>query len=1009
MRRLHFLSFALFPLALVLSASGAFSQQTLPLPDHPRFAFQKLSEQLSLATATVTCMAQDQQGFLWIGTENGLFRYDGAIVTQFSAAQGLGSVRIDQMFISPRGDLWVATDFGVWRYVHGHFEELPLPAGHKLRGALQLVAVDSSDEAYVIVEDGGLLRINADWPADDWKKLDTEPVSQVVRAADDSILVAWKNKVGRITQHGRVIEALPGDLPDSPIYALLMDGAGDVWARTARHFSRWDRGNKRWLPDDAGIPGASDFGYPTIDHKGEILLPTTQGLYRRNHGHWEIFGEKQGMATNAVFAAIEDRDGAIWVGFGGNGVERWPGPGEWLGWSKPEGVPDSVVWAAARDSQRRLWVGTNDGLGMWDPVQHKWRTWKQKDGLPGGTVRSIVITSDDTLWALSVPGGIAWVDLRTLSLHSIKTPEHPESRNSAYTGIVAAPHGGLWAHGVDFIDQYESGQTTRRKVDLPKAAQLAVSALSFAKDGTLWGVGRNGVVRFDGKQWRLITAHDGLLADFGSDIWAVSGKEAWVTYFEPKGATRIRVGKDGGLEFKHYNMSNGLPSDSLYLVAGDHDDNVWLGGDHGLSVVHPDGRITIQDRSSGLLWNDVSADAFFEDADGGIFIGTSRGLAYRRPNAHGAISTSSPAVITSVAFAGKEMLDADNPKIPYLGATFEVHFSAPALDGPTGVSCKYQLHGLENDQVETTLRQVRYTALPSGNFTFEVSCGSASHGWSAPVTYRFSVLPPWWQRLWARAIFVVLFIWIIVRIITIRTRALERQRERLEQAIALRSAELSAANKRLEEASLTDPLTGVHNRRFFEATLRRDVQQTVRAYQSSDVAPKDRDLAFFLVDLDHFKSINDTYGHAVGDKVLIEVAQRLNSVTRETDVLVRWGGEEFLLVSQGASTEGALHVARRILEILGGTPFATPEGHTLSMTCSIGWATFPWISKVPVAVPLEEILKLADRALYLAKHSGRNRAVGFYPDEKLEESPIGEQKAHPKVVRLNGPEPGRVK
>src|ERR1700681_3467543 len=106
-------------LALVLGIAvlGASSQQTLPLPDHPRYAFQKLSEQLSLATATVTCLAQDQQGFLWIGTENGLFRYDGSTVAQISSAQGLSSVRIDQMFISPHGDLWVVTDFAVWRYV----------------------------------------------------------------------------------------------------------------------------------------------------------------------------------------------------------------------------------------------------------------------------------------------------------------------------------------------------------------------------------------------------------------------------------------------------------------------------------------------------------------------------------------------------------------------------------------------------------------------------------------------------------------------------------------------------------------------------------------------------------------------------------------------------------------------------------------------------------------------------------------------------------------------------
>jgi diguanylate cyclase (GGDEF)-like protein len=575
--------------------------------------------------------------------------------------------------------------------------------------------------------------------------------------------------------------------------------------------------------------------------------------------------------------------------------------------------------------------------------------------------------------------------------------------------MAASPRGGVWVGGADFIDEYkmQAGRITRTIMPIPHEVELAVSGLSLSPDGVMWGAGRSGVTRFDGKRWQLITARDGLLMDFVDVIRAINGSEAWVNYFEPKGATRIRVGKDGRLEFKHYSTQDGLASNSLYLIANDRNGNVWLGGDLGLSIVHPDGTITNQDRSSGLLWNDVSAEAAFEDADGGLFIGTSRGLAYRRPNTPATKNTVPSTVLTSATFAGKEMLFFPNPQIVYKNGTFQAHFAAPALAGPTGLRCKYQLHGLEPEPVETTLSQVRYTALPAGDFLFEVSCGSATRGWSSPVTYNFVVLPPWWQRGWARIAFGILLVLFILWIIALRTRNLEKQRQRLEEAVAARSAELSAANKRLEEASLKDPLTGVRNRRFFEVTTPRDVQQTIRAYQTASTAepPRDRDLAFFLMDLDHFKNTNDTFGHATGDEVLVAAARRLTSVIRDTDVLVRWGGEEFLIVSQGTSAEGAQHVAQRILDVIGEKSFETSDGHTVLMTCSVGWAVFPWIVKVPVAVPVDEIIKLADRALYQAKQDGRNRAVGLYPDEKLEESPIGQQKARPRAVQVMGPAP----
>lgn len=191
--------------------------------------------------------------------------------------------------------------------------------------------------------------------------------------------------------------------------------------------------------------------------------------------------------------------------------------------------------------------------------------------------------------------------------------------------------------------------------------------------------------------------------------------------------------------------------------------------------------------------------------------------------------------------------------------------------------------------------------------------------------------------------------------------------------------ELVRANVVLQEASLTDPLTGLRNRRYFSATIEADVSQALRAHADShDVHT--RDLVFYLIDADHFKDINDQYGHDVGDKVLVEMARRISSSIRHSDVLVRWGGEEFLIVSRYTDRNEAELLAQRVLAAVGDTPFKVGNAEeTTFRTCSMGWAAFPWNLEHPRSVTYEEVLTLADRGLNRAKQLGRNRAVGMLP------------------------------
>ncbi len=194
-------------------------------------------------------------------------------------------------------------------------------------------------------------------------------------------------------------------------------------------------------------------------------------------------------------------------------------------------------------------------------------------------------------------------------------------------------------------------------------------------------------------------------------------------------------------------------------------------------------------------------------------------------------------------------------------------------------------------------------------------------------------------------------------------------------------SELANANRELLDASLTDALTGVRNRRFFNHSIETDVQQVLRSFASNATADvRNRDLVFYLIDIDHFKKVNDEFGHQIGDRVLVEVARRINSGARLSDAVIRWGGEEFLLLSRYTDRKDAHILANRVLDAVGSRTYRVEGTNAdLRIFCSIGWAAFPWTEIEPKLVSHEQVLVLADYALYQAKGSGRNRAVGLLP------------------------------
>jgi diguanylate cyclase (GGDEF)-like protein len=212
-----------------------------------------------------------------------------------------------------------------------------------------------------------------------------------------------------------------------------------------------------------------------------------------------------------------------------------------------------------------------------------------------------------------------------------------------------------------------------------------------------------------------------------------------------------------------------------------------------------------------------------------------------------------------------------------------------------------------------------------------------------------------------------------------------------EQSLRWHSLELQRKNLELQEISFTDVLTGVWNRRYLEEIVTAEAGQVLRNYQrarGSDIRKLDhRDLVFIMVDMDFFKEVNDEFGHPAGDRMLQLVAARLTTVVRKSDVLVRWGGEEFLIMSRSADPGGTPAFCSRVLEVMSAEPFDLGHGIAVRKTCSVGWSPYPWCRTAFEALCAEESIALADAALYRAKALGRNLGVGLVASDAASRNP----------------------
>ncbi|MGC2528583.1 MAG: diguanylate cyclase [Candidatus Acidiferrum sp.] len=989
-------SAAFFAVTLVILLLGSLAAQAKPtetpalsLPPKPHYVFQRVGDNFGLSSLTPSCILQDQDGFIWIGTPDGLLRFDGTRVVRFGLEQGLPSTNVNQLVLAPSGRIWIVTSRGIAYMEQGVIHKLPLAEVYNSFRRPSALALDSWGKVY-LATDGGLLWVDPDRPNDHrlWSISDGLPnleVETVSITSEGRVWFAAGHRVGWLDSQGHVhMFPAQSGLPHEQIVSILQDFEKTLWVRTSAHLFRLNPGSTYFVPELPDLPPANEYGTPSLDRGGNLMIPTVEGLYRHVSGQWQVIDQSRGMAVNATFAITEDREGAYWIGLGGAGIQRWIGRKTWSGWTQTEGLPDNVVWSEIRDARKRLWVGTDSGVAMWDPQANRWRVWKAKDGLNGTVARQLILAPDHAVWVLTYAGGLTRFDPESL------LPEKISSPGSIPTGIQVGPDGRIWIANSQYLKAARPSERPFHFVDvpLPREIHQGFGRLESSPDGVLWTVGRNGLCRFDGQHWLHFTSANGLLQDDVVEAAAVGRDEVWFRYFDALGLSRLRL-VSGKPQLTHYGLASGLPTLDVYMLGADHGGNVWAGSALGLTEFSRNGRTSRFTRADGLIWNDLSEEGFFAEQDGTLLFGTSGGLARYNPiSADDGVELPPRVVITSAQLGSSDRLRERHPQAPRSDNYFLVDFAALTYRDPENVRCSYRLAGLETEFNETTGREARYPALPPGDYTFTVACRSARGTLSFPAQFSFTVIPAWWQRWYSRGFAILLGLFALYGLVNYRTRKLQSERLRLEEAVAERSEALALANKELEEMSLTDPLTSARNRRFFQATIASDISQAIRAYTAPDPtrSRRNRDIIFYLIDADHFKEINDRFGHDAGDQMLIDLTARISGAIRYSDVLVRWGGEEFLVVSRFCERKEAATLAARVLSAVSGEPFKI-KGASLSLhrTVSIGWAAFPWNMNSPVDVSYEEVLALADRAMYKAKHAGRNLAVGaLAPDSAAE-------------------------
>jgi diguanylate cyclase (GGDEF)-like protein len=987
-----------------------------PLPAETEYGRAEGLSQNSAMT-----LARDDEGFVWIGTEDGLNRFDGYDFRHYRPESGsplaAGATYIRGLAASGR-HLFLATNgggLGVFDRIEERFRLLGLEAGLP---AEYLTAVEATDARTLYLGSrNGLARL--EWQGDPMHdtpgvlRLEMPPESTrrdiwSLHLGPSGLWVASGDGVLRVDAQQRLVTVpVPGSQAPFNTDALLEFPAGVLW------IGSWDQGLfrleldsgsvRQFLPGQPDSPGlrsarvlslaqapggvvfaGTDRGLAwfdpecdclkSLDHRraarvgghGFILLSLLadahgglfagfwgEGLVRFTPNDRVFHVERPreqgppGLAHNRVRGLLEDREGRLWVGSFGAGVQRVATghrvqglPWRFESLPFPEGVPDvaQLVWTLMQDRSGRIWAGTDDGLYWTEPGAVRWRRERPLgEAVPMPGVRAMLEDRQGRLWIAS-SNGLGRIDAvgaeRQRFPIAVGGEDDPFRRqDESLYGLYLDAESRLWvgsSGGLHILD-----------------GEGNVLARYRAKDGlpgpVVWSIHRHQ----DGSLWLGTSGGLARVVNEAQGVEAIS--------FEPAG------------------RRSGLPPGGVTSLATDRDGNLWLSGNHGLIRFAPEsGAFRVWTQREGIAADETGTNALLRGGDGRLFLAGIDGItAFDPRQLREQLETPRPRLSRGESGGLPLPLAADRRslRLAHDHRPLVLDFTGLVYDLPGTARFRYRLSPLAEYTELGQRRSLILDGLPHGQHRLEVAVDNQGRS-AADVLLEIEVVPPltatWSFRLAVAGslilLLALLYLW--------RVRALTAQRRRLESQVATRTRELRAqkealeataealvvANDRLRTLSTVDTLTGLPNRRG----LIERIQATL------DAAPPGPGPALAIIDLDHFKQINDAHGHLAGDDVLRDFAALLGQALPEGATAGRWGGEEFLAVfdaeSAGSAAAWAEHLLARVR-----------ERHVRHADKAIDYRISLGLAVGRGGDDIDALTARADRALYAAKQAGRDR------------------------------------
>ncbi len=691
-----------------------------------------------LQNLVVLSLAQDRAGYIWAGTEAGLYRYDGTRFQLMGPQMGLPcSAEVHGLFVASDGALWANTCDKIFRYGGQSFQAIP--GAYALRRGAQVMTDGTGGSLLITTKDG----INEASPGADG--------SFSVRPHPLPAALAGKQMYGIVRQGARLWFGCDQQLcleeggrvsvfgPEQGLPEEVWDGIqvspdGSVWARSPKSVYRRAPGQTKFSREQPDIASSGFWGALTLGLDGSAMVPTDKGLALHTASGWSLINRQRGLSNEVVASVLEDREGSVWIGLAGGGVARWLERGNWESWKVEQGLPSDLIWSIRRDRKGQLWVGTSLGLARLENSGPP-RTWSGKDGLGGDNVRWLAETSDGSIWAATKPGGLTRIDPGSGKLHHVDRadglPCDPED--------VFVDHGDrLWVPTSCGVFRNDRPSVSNHFIRLDTPESLSRGSWKVLEDaqGTVWVTNHDGLWSLRDGQWRQHRRAEGLLTDNPYVMVLASDGSIWMRHRFDAGVERVEVSGDRIVRATPIVPADPKSVEVTAFHGFDAFGNFWRGGAIGAAVRRGD-TWTTYSTEDGLVWNDCDGEAFWADADGSVWLGTSGGLAHYHPRNGGP-------QLPLVAY----------PTIPRLelnetARLIRAEFSTLNYKAEQLVRFSYRLD--DEPWTDAQERDISIGGLGPGQHRLEVRCRVRDGPFSPrTASAEFRVQPKWWETWWAR-------------------------------------------------------------------------------------------------------------------------------------------------------------------------------------------------------------------------------------------------------------------